>query len=89
MIPFSELYITSQCESIDFKQEVLDFKQFGDSGKAKGVMQFHEETFNRFKKESGLSDLDYYNNDDQIMLAAWAFSKGYQYHWTCFTKHFR
>ncbi len=83
-----ELYETAKCES-GFSKEVLEFKQFGDSGKAAGIMQFHEPTFDRFMKESGILDLDYHNNDDQIMLAAWAFSKSYQGHWTCWTKQFK
>lgn len=82
-----QLVETARCES-GFSPDVLEFKRYGDSGKAAGVMQFHKPTFDRFKQESGMTDLDYKNNDDQILLATWAFSKGYQSHWTCWSKQF-
>lgn len=58
---------------------------FGDSGKAYGTYQFHKPTFEAFSKEFG-EQLDYYNNEDNIKLAIWAFKKGRQYHWTCYDK---
>ena len=70
----------SRCES-NFKHDV-----YGDRGKAYGIMQFWENTFNQFKKEANLEHLEYKNLKDQAQLAAWAFSKGYQNHWTCYRK---
>lgn len=57
----------------------------GDGGKAYGLLQFHEPTFNSFKKKSGLA-VEYKNPKDQITLAAWSWTNGYQSHWTCYKK---
>lgn len=57
---------------------------FGDGGAAYGIMQFHEPTFDMFKQQAGMPELDYKNRDDQIVLAAWALKNGLGYHWTCY-----
>lgn len=56
---------------------------YGDKGLAYGIFQFHEGTFNAFKKEMGLPQLSYTSKVDQIRVAAWAFSMGKAKHWTC------
>jgi hypothetical protein len=58
-------------------------KAVGDGGRAKNVMQFHRPTFDSFSKRYG-KELDYNSYKDQIELATWMFSKGYQGHWTCY-----
>lgn len=73
------LYQVMMCESNGNPKAV------GDHGLAKNVMQFHEQTFNKFSKELG-KEMDYNSSKDQIELAAWAFSRGYSHHWTCYTK---
>ena len=61
----------------------LNPEAVGDHGKAYGLYQFWEGTFNKFASELG-EKMDYHNPDDQIKLANWAFSKGYGLiHWTC------
>lgn len=49
-----------------------------------GVAQFRETTFDWFSKMKG-KKLNYYNPYDQLDLLAWAFSKGYQNHWDCYS----
>ncbi len=56
----------------------------GDSGLARNVMQFHRPTFNTYANLMG-EELDYNSYHDQIKLAAWMWSKGLQYHWSCYS----
>ena len=52
-----------------------------------GIYQYRKGTFDWFEsmfKAEGGRDLSIYNREDQIELTAWAFSKGYQNHWTAF-----
>ena len=69
-----------QCES-SFRPYV-----YGDNFRAFSLLQFHEPTFELFKRLSGMTTLDYRSPDDQIELGAWAFSRGYSSHWTCSRK---
>lgn len=73
----TEMLGVMQCESKGNQSAV------GDSGHAFGVYQYHVPTFNSFEKRMG-EDLDINSKYDQIKLTAWAFSKGYQSHWTCY-----
>lgn len=73
------LIALAQCES-SLRHEGV----YGDSGLAYGIMQFHEPTFEMFKKEAGMPDLEYKGMADQIELAAWALQNGLGSHWTCF-----
>lgn len=61
----------------------------GDHGLAYGPFQFHEATFNWMrslgvKEGEPFQTLEYKNPQDQITLAAWAFSKGLEKNWTCY-----
>lgn len=56
----------------------------GDNGRAYGLFQFWENTFNLFAKDLG-EKLEWKNPEHQIKLASWAFSKGKQTHWTCWS----
>lgn len=62
---------------------------YGDGGRAYGLLQFHEPTFlsfaKQYEKKTGQL-LNYESPKDQITLGAWAFSMGYQSHWTCYDK---
>ena len=60
-------------------------KGHNDGGLARGIAQFHEQTFDTFSKELG-EKLDYNSCSDQIKLMAFAFSKGERYrrHWTTY-----
>lgn len=61
---------------------------YGDGGHAYGLLQFHKPTFEMWEKQMG-EDMDYYSSFDQIKMGAWAFSKGYTSHWTCYTKLYK
>ena len=82
-VDYNEMYITLKCES-GFKHNGI----YGDSGKAYGIAQFHEPTFNGFKLKAGMFELDYRDMEDQINLMAWAFGNGLKNHWTCWTRNF-
>jgi len=55
----------------------------GDGGLARGVMQFHEGTFNRYSREVG-EGLSYDSYKDQIQVAAYMFSIGQARQWTTY-----
>ena len=55
----------------------------GDRGLARNVLQFHKQTFLAYEKRLGV-DLEYDSYKDQIQLAAWMFSQGEQYNWSCY-----
>ena len=80
-----EMMVTLKCES-GYRHEGV----YGDSGLAYGIAQFHEATFNSFKKTAGMPELEYKNMNDQIHLMAWAFGQGEKLkrHWTCYTKNY-
>ena len=69
----------AQCESGLKHKEV-----FGDHGVAYGVFQFHEATFNSFRKTAGMPELEYKDLESQIKLASWAFDNNLEFHWTCY-----
>ena len=50
---------------------------------AYGVAQFWRATFDSFKKEANVEDLEYKNWMHQLDLMFYAFSTGKQNHWTC------
>lgn len=52
-------------------------------GGAKGIAQFLQPTFDGFSREAGFTGMDVWKAEDSIKLMAWAFSKGYSHHWTC------
>lgn len=76
-IPLKSYLDTIHCESR------WNITALGDGGKAYGLAQFHEPTFNQFRDESGL-DVHYDSAKGQLELMAWAFREGYQRHWTCY-----
>lgn len=55
----------------------------GDNGKAKGVAQFHFDTFEEMKHKAGQNNLKWENSDHQIKLLRWALQNGYERHWVC------
>lgn len=69
------------CES-GFKHKNL----YGDGGLAYGIAQFHRGTFDLFKKEAGVPELEYTNEDHQIELFSWAMANGKERHWSCWKK---
>lgn len=80
----SHLSKTIGCESHG------DPTAIGDHGKAYGVGQFHEDTFDwmqtqAIKQGEPFQNLQYKNPHDQITLMAWAFANGFEYNWSCFS----
>ena len=51
-----------------------------------GVAQFSRETFIGFAKQMHKYYTDPYNPEQALDVAAWAISKGYGNHWSCFRK---
>jgi hypothetical protein len=60
---------------------------FGDSGLAYGILQFHEDTFNRYSAKYGL-ELDYKDAESQILLANYMLSDNIAnvINWTVYPK---
>ncbi len=58
----------------------------GDKKKAFGLAQFHQPTFEQFKKEADMPELEYENPYHQLSLLVWAFENGKQNHWTTYRK---
>ncbi|MCK6462842.1 MAG: hypothetical protein L6Q29_03440 [Candidatus Pacebacteria bacterium] len=77
-VSYEELKRVIDCES-DFLHEGI----YGDNGLAYGIAQFHENTFNLFKKDAKMEWMEYKDLEDQIQLMAWSFAYGRQNHWTC------
>src|SRR3990167_4442144 len=76
-----ELIKTAHCES-----RIRHDGIYGDQGKAFGLFQYWQGTFEAFKKDADMPHLEYKNLESQITLTSWAFSQGWKYkrHWTCF-----
>lgn len=96
IVAISQVYNVSALEMLEVSNCESDWQKYpdnaivavGDKGKANGLWQFWEGTFNKWKKESGNTSLDYSNWQDQTKLAGWAFSKGYKAAWSCYVKMF-
>jgi hypothetical protein len=84
----NELLRVAKCES------GFDPKSTGDHGLARGVFQFHPDTFawyaHLYHQKFGGIPLEYTNTTDQIKLASWMFTLGRstKENWTCFSKNF-
>ena len=57
----------------------------GDHGTSFGIFQYKKRTFEWLSEMSGIYG-DIWDENTQIELTAFAFSKGYQNHWTCYKK---
>ena len=71
----AEIYRVIQCES------GWDNSKIGKAGEV-GLAQFMPATWKMFNEIRG-TNLDIYNEKDQIEMIGWAFENGYQNHWTC------
>ncbi len=73
------LLAVARCESS------LNNDSVGDHGKARGIFQYHEQTFIGFSKLMG-KELDYHSREDQAELTSWIFANYPQYRkqWTCY-----
>jgi hypothetical protein len=72
----SQLLQVIKCESS------FNHNQYGDSGKAFGLAQFHKPTFNQYCKGN------YYSAKDQLICLAEMWQNGKQKHWSCWKKYF-
>lgn len=93
-VPYNELYVTLEDES-GLDPDVCRKGGYCDGGKAANIAQYHEGTFEMFKKEAiaqghPFEDFQYDDHNDQIELTAWAFSQGtdYKKHWTAWRNNF-
>lgn len=73
-LDYDDLYNTVECES-GFRHLGV----YGDSGKAYGISQFWESTFNYY-----CPDLQYMDMQDQLHCMGRMFSLGEANQWTCF-----
>lgn len=74
------LYKVAICESN------LNEKALGDKGLAKGILQFHQATFDTYAKQLNISNPDIWNSEQQAQVASYMFSTFHQSAWTCFSK---
>lgn len=74
------LYKVAKCESS------LDIKALGDHGEAKGLLQFHQGTFDMYAKLVGILKPDIWNVEQQAQVASYMFFHNQQDQWTCFSK---
>lgn len=88
-VEYADKYATQyQIDSRVFKKVMWcesnnDPNAVGDSGKAKNVLQFHEQTFVSYAKKIG-GILDYDSYHDQIKVGAYMFSIGQARQWTTY-----
>lgn len=57
-----------------------------DHGKAHGLFQFHQPTFDTYSQKAGISDPDISNINQQAQVAAYMFKNGQKSQWTCSKK---
>jgi hypothetical protein len=55
---------------------------WGDGGRAYGIAQFHQATFNTLKKLAGRPELKWKSEKDQLWLFDWAIRNGHAHNWT-------
>ncbi len=68
-----------------FNESSYNPEAIGDSGKAKGIAQFHLNTFKTFRKLMGMSQKDLrLNPEESIRTLCWALSTGRGYHWSVY-----
>lgn len=77
---WATLYDVANCES------ELDHNAIGDNGKAKGVLQFHENTFNWLAGKAKVKEFQWLDRTDQLKIGLWALDNNYGYLWSCYGK---
>lgn len=80
---------TANCESGYLTNPGLAIKIYGDKGKAYGLWQFWQGTFNSFKHEAKMGQLQYKDWKHQTELAAWAWANDYASHWVCWKLYYK
>lgn len=77
---WSALYDLAQCES------ELDHQAVGDGGRARGILQFHENTFKWLGTKANFNDGRWLDKSDQLRIGLWALNNNYGYLWSCYGK---
>ncbi len=88
------LYVETLAEGLSYKdfvrlKELIHCESswrpriYGDSGKAYSLAQFHEPTFEDFKRWSEQSHFEYKNPEHQLKLLVWAYKNHKMKNWTC------
>lgn len=57
---------------------------YGDNGRAYGIAQFHEETFEEMAAQAGCEGCRYTERIDQLRLLSWAYDNGKINKWSCY-----
>ena len=70
-----------ECESNGKNVEVLD----SDGEMARGILQYHDKTWNWFSQLSGIKG-NPMNEEDAKTMTRWALKNGFQNHWSCYKK---
>ncbi len=76
---------TIQCES---QWNTNAYVPWDVTGEAIGLAQFHDDTFNRYANDLGLSNPDINNPYSQLEVMAYMMSIGQEKRWSCYTKLF-
>jgi hypothetical protein len=61
----------------------------GDHGLARGICQYHKETFYRHANLAGLREAKWLDSGHQLYLLRWALENGLGYEWACYQKLFK
>lgn len=59
---------------------------WGDEGKSYGIVQFSKNTFEFLSEKSGIENLEWKNEYDQIVLLRWAIMNDFGSHWSTYEK---
>jgi len=88
---FADVYGANKHEllTVAFCESGYRYSAKGDGGRANGVFQYHEPTFERYSKLLG-EDLNYHSTYDQAKLTAfiWVNYPKEKRAWSCYTKNF-
>jgi hypothetical protein len=74
------------CESSGHSRNQRGKPLVGDGGLAKGIAQFHQNTFNELSKKAHMKNMHWLDPIDQMRLMVWAIDNGYGNRWSCYRK---
>jgi hypothetical protein len=75
-----------KCESSGNSRNQKGKPLVGDSGLAKGIAQFHEQTFKWLARRAHMRNMHWLDPIDQMRLLAWSIDNGYGNQWSCYRK---
>lgn len=80
------LHFVVNCES-SYNHRAVNMQDRHATGRGSfGTAQFAKSTFESFSKKMDKEYDDVFNPEQSLDVMAWAFSKGYANHWSCFKK---